>query len=73
MNVYRQLAADYSNLTLGLSDKIVFWREVAVNRKYSKYTRRQAIRNLRLFMKELVAYAEQVELHLEQALEKDLS
>mgnify|MGYP003462395071 CR=1 FL=1 len=72
-NIYRTMAADYSELAYIQAHMRAMCLDAALDKKLPFKVRKNSIRQARYHQKEVVAYAEQVELHLEQALEKDLS
>lgn len=72
-NIYRTMAADYSELARQYCVTVQYLRRAVCNKDFGRRTRRRAIKLLRHEMQRVIATTEQVELHLEQALEKDLS
>lgn len=67
MNVYRTLAADYSELAYIQARMRARCLEAALNKKLPFKVRKNSIRQAKYHHKEVIAYAEQVEHHLEEA------
>ena len=72
MNIYRQMAADYSELARQSAVYMaMLQRTVKDTDSWSRYARWQARKHFRLERAKVIAYAEQVEHHLEDAAIKE--
>lgn len=73
MNIHKVLAQEYSELALLQNRMRAFCLAEALNKNLSYRVRRNSIRQAKYHQKEVIAYAEQVEHHLEDALVKESS